>query len=37
MSDQAPQRRKAARNALILGTIAVLFYVVYIVVTGMRS
>ncbi len=37
MSNEAQQRRKAIRNALILGVIAVAFYVVYIVVTGMRS
>ncbi len=37
MTDDASQRRKARRNALILGAIAVCFYVIYIVVTALRG
>jgi hypothetical protein len=37
MPDEAAQRRRARRNAILLGVVALAIYVFYIVATGLRS
>jgi len=37
VQDEAAQRRRARRNALLLGVLALLFYLGFIVATGLRG